>query len=71
MRLLASVVIVAALSACSSSSPRATCDAGACSSLASEIVAHGGGPSTCVEPTPQYEQACQAYEQCLQQCPGP
>jgi hypothetical protein len=69
--LAASALVSAVLTAgCSSGSSGggSACDAGACASIAADIVAHGGGSGTCNEPTMEYESACAAYTACLKQC---
>ena len=60
--------LVTACSSGGSGGGGATCDASNCADIAQVITANGGTPSACVEPTPKFESACQAYESCLKQC---
>jgi hypothetical protein len=69
------VSILLAILACSASCSNGSgggggsmCDAATCASIATTIMQNGGGVGTCVEPTPKFENACQAYESCLKQC---
>jgi len=72
IRVLILLAILVSAVACSNSSGGggggSTCDAATCASIATQITQAGGGAGTCVEPTPKFENACQAYETCLKQC---
>ncbi len=74
---LSSLVMVAACSngsggGGSPSGKTYDCDAGACQTLANEIVANvpaGRSPNgICNEPPASFETACADYAQCVQQC---
>jgi hypothetical protein len=41
------------------------CDAATCAQIESSIIANGGGPATCVDPTQYYAAACEVYARCI------
>ncbi len=66
------IAIALVLAACSSSSngpsADAGCDASECAAIEQQLVMAGGGPSSCVEPTPKFEAACQSLADCNARC---
>jgi hypothetical protein len=75
VRPVATLFCFVVLVGCSGSSGEVTpsrCDAGACDMIAQEIIkaVPPGMPANnvCVNPKPQFMQACADYEQCLRQC---